>query len=139
MSQRGGAGGPTGVPSAPSAGQVLTTTNSTTAVWATGVSTVAGRTGTIVLAEGDITNLTADLAAKVDKSTATTKGDLLVATASATLARLGKGSDGYVLTADSTQSTGLKWAVSSGGGKSVSSATSAALRRHCHSSRAPSF
>jgi hypothetical protein len=63
--------------------------------------------------ESAVTNLTSDLSGKVDKSTATTKGDLLAATAASTLARLGVGTDGNVLTADSSQSTGLKWAVSS--------------------------
>lgn len=52
----------------------------------------------------------------VQASTATAKGDLLVATASATIARLGVGSDGQVLTADSTQADGMKWATPSGGG-----------------------
>jgi hypothetical protein len=49
------------------------------------------------------------LAGKVALSTVTTKGDLLAATASAVLARLGVGVDGRVLTADSTQTTGLNW------------------------------
>lgn len=61
-------------------------------------------------AQSDVTNLVSDLAAKVAKSTATTKGDLLVATASATLARLGLGTNGQVLTADSAQTEGVKWA-----------------------------
>lgn len=74
--------------------------------------TVANLTG---IAESQVTNLTTDLAAKVPLSTATTKGDLLAATASATIARLGIGSDTQVLTADSTQTTGMRWAAAGGG------------------------
>ena len=39
------------------------------------------------------------------------KGDLLVGTASDTIGRLAVGTDGYILTADSTQSSGIKWAA----------------------------
>jgi hypothetical protein len=46
---------------------------------------------------------------KIDKSTATTKGDLLVASAASTIARLGVGLNGQMLTADSTQTLGVKW------------------------------
>jgi len=45
----------------------------------------------------------------------TTKGDLY--TYSTTDARLGVGTNGQVLTADSAEATGLKWATASGGGK----------------------
>lgn len=43
------------------------------------------------------------------------KGDLLVGTASGLL-KLGVGTNGYVLTADSAQASGLKWAAAGGGG-----------------------
>jgi len=52
------------------------------------------------------------------RSTLTTKGDLYVATASATVARVGVGADGQVLTADAAQTAGVKWATPSGGGGS---------------------
>jgi len=45
----------------------------------------------------------------------TTKGDLY--TYSTTDARLAVGTNGHVLTADSSTATGLKWAAASGGGK----------------------
>lgn len=47
-------------------------------------------------------------------STLTTKGDLLVY--GSALSRLGVGTDGQVLTADSGQTLGVKWAAASGGG-----------------------
>jgi hypothetical protein len=48
---------------------------------------------------------------KVAKSTATTKGDLFVATAASTVTRLGVGANDYVLTADSTTAEGVAWKV----------------------------
>ena len=45
----------------------------------------------------------------------TTKGDIVAATAADTLTRLGVGANNTVLTADSAQATGLKWAAASSG------------------------
>jgi len=44
----------------------------------------------------------------------TAKGDLISATAASTVARLAVGSDAQILVADSSTSTGLKWAAPSG-------------------------
>lgn len=46
----------------------------------------------------------------------TTKGDLLVASAANTPARLGVGSNGQVVMADSTQGQGVKWVTAAAGG-----------------------
>ena len=59
-----------------------------------------------------------DLAAgATTKATLTTKGDIYAATAASTPARLGVGTNGQTLVADSTASTGLKWATPASGGK----------------------
>jgi len=52
----------------------------------------------------------------IKKSLVTTKGDLIAGTASATVARLGKGTDGYLLSSNSGESAGLKWIAAPQGG-----------------------
>ena len=59
-----------------------------------------------------------DLAnAAIAKSIVDAKGDIIAATADNTVSRLAVGTNGHVLTADSTTATGLKWAAAAGGGK----------------------
>lgn len=60
-------------------------------------------------------NAQTQLDGKVDESVVTTKGDLIAATASATVARLGVGTNGQILAADSAEATGLKWITPSAG------------------------
>jgi hypothetical protein len=59
--------------------------------------------------DGVTSSIQTQLDGKVDESTVTTKGDLIVATTSATVTRIGVGTDGYLLTADSTSAIGLSW------------------------------
>jgi len=61
--------------------------------------------------------------AATQKATLTTKGDLYAATAASTPARVGVGSNGQVLTADSTVSTGVKWATPSSGSMTLLAST----------------
>jgi hypothetical protein len=53
----------------------------------------------------------------------TAKGDLISATAASTVARLAVGSNDQILVADSTASTGLKWATPTSGGMTLLSTT----------------
>lgn len=69
-------------------------------------------------------SVTASLSGKTDKSTLTTKGDIYAASAASTPARVAVGSDGQVLTADSAQSSGVKWSSPSAGSKSYFDAVS---------------
>lgn len=80
----------------------------------------SGQSDEITIAQSQVTNLTtdlagkastADVAAKISTSIVDAKGDILVATADDTITRLAVGTDTYVLTADSTQASGLTWAV----------------------------
>jgi hypothetical protein len=63
----------------------------------------------------DFTWVTSDDANAIQNTIVDAKGDLIAATAADTPARLAVGTNGQVLTADSTTATGLKWAASSSG------------------------
>ena len=79
-----------------------------------GISHTAGASAKHVFTGDDATFFTAGVAtadAAIPKSLVTTKGDIITATASATPARLGAGTNNQVLTVDSTTATGLKWAT----------------------------
>jgi hypothetical protein len=49
-------------------------------------------------------------------STVTTKGDILAATGNAAVSRVGVGTDGQVLTADTASTAGVKWTTPAAGG-----------------------
>jgi len=76
--------------------------------------------GTLAIANGG-TGQASQTAAFDALSPTTTKGDLIVSNGTDNV-RLAVGTNSYVLTADSTQASGIKWAAASGGGGGISSA-----------------
>lgn len=75
-------------------------------------------------AVSNFAELYANSTLSIQNTIGTTKGDLIVFSGSATAVRIGTGSDGQVLTADSAQTLGVKWATpSSGGVTSIGGAT----------------
>lgn len=61
--------------------------------------------------------------AQIPDSLLTTKGDLIAATGASTPARLGVGTNGQALIADSTAATGMKWDTPASGGMTLISTT----------------
>ena len=59
----------------------------------------------------------------IQKTIVDAKGDIIAATAADTVARLAVGSNGQVLTADSTAATGVKWATAAAGAMTLLSTT----------------
>ena len=72
-------------------------------------------------ASADVTDATnVDAAGAVMNSDLDTKGEILVGDGSGDPTALSVGTNGYILTADSSEATGVKWAANAGGGGSVS-------------------
>ena len=72
----------------------------------------------------DFTWVTSDDANAIQNAIVDAKGDLIAATAADTPARLAVGTNGQVLTADSTAATGLAWATATSGSLTLLSTTS---------------
>jgi hypothetical protein len=92
----------------------------------TGTGSVSAAPAWGTVSAGDISGIAA----------LTTKGDLL--TYSTVPARLGVGTNGYVLTADSTQTLGIKWAAASSGASTTDALQSATTTVNVSSATAPS-
>jgi hypothetical protein len=89
---------------------------STTQTGAVQLTDSTSSTSTTTAATPNAVKSAYDLAnAAIAKAIVDAKGDLIAATAADTVSRLAVGTDGQVLTADSTASTGMKWATASGG------------------------
>ena len=52
---------------------------------------------------------------KIPLATVTTKGDLIAGTGNATVTRIGAGTNGFVLSANSAQASGLQWIAAAAG------------------------
>ena len=86
--------------------------------------TAGNVTGVVAIANGG-TGQTTAVAAFDALSPATTKGDLIVSNGTDNV-RQAVGTDTYVLTADSTTASGIKWAASSGSGATITNDTTTA-------------
>jgi hypothetical protein len=105
-------------------GTVTSSGNLTLGGALTGVDLTTQVTGTLPIANGGTGQTTANPAFNALAPT-TTKGDLIVSNGTANV-RQAVGTDTYVLTADSTTATGIKWAASSGSGATITNDTTTA-------------
>ena len=84
-----------------------------------GLTAAEVRTALNVADGANVTDATTvDAAGAVMETDVNAKGDIFVATANNTLTRLAVGTNNHVLTADSSEASGVKWAAVSGGGGS---------------------
>jgi hypothetical protein len=86
----------------------------------TSLADLKGGTSGQVLSKNSNTDMdfvwvTSDDANAIQNTIVDAKGDLIAATAADTPARLAVGTNGQVLTADSAEATGMKWAAAAGG------------------------
>ena len=98
-------------------GTVTSSGNLTLGGTLTGVDLTSQVTGTLPIANGG-TGQTTAIAAFDGLAPTTTKGDLIVNDGTDNV-RLPVGTDNYVLTADSAQASGIKWALASGSGATI--------------------
>ena len=75
----------------------------------------SGTADSTTFLRGDQTWAAVSAADAIPETLIDAKGDLVVGTAADTAARLGVGTDGQVLTADSSETSGVKWAAAAGG------------------------
>jgi len=99
---------------------------------ATSMADLLGGTTGQVLSKASNTNMDFTWIAQDDSNAiqnaiVDAKGDLIAATAADTPARLAVGANGTVLTADSAQATGLKWATASSGLQLISTTSFSAV------------
>ena len=95
----------------------LGTPSSVTLTNATGLPLSTGITGTLAITNGGTGQTSATNAFDALAPT-TTKGDLIVSNGTDNVRLPVGGTNGHVLTVDSAESTGVKWAAASGGGGS---------------------
>ena len=86
----------------------------------TSITDSTSTTSSTVAASATAVKSAYDLAnGAIAKSLVDAKGDLIVASAADTVGRLAVGTNGYVLTADSAETAGVKWAEASSGGMTL--------------------
>lgn len=111
---------PTDKLNSPSHSSIETAQNTNISQIQTFVGTLSSAVGTLVY---DIRSSNSDGGGHIQSAnkggtgqTSYAKGDMLVAQSQSVLSKLAVGVDGYILTADSSQQTGVKWSSPGGGG-----------------------